>query len=74
MNIKVDPKLRGLMDKVEHFFRIRHPGFEQALANTEITLGPATSPEFQTPLSALREAAYVGDARYVAGPDGVIAT
>jgi len=73
MIINVHKDLEGPMGVIEKFIK-RDAGLERALTGTEITLGPASDPRYQTPLSAARrEAVYVGDASYVADARHIIA-
>jgi hypothetical protein len=65
MKINAHPAIRGLMDKVEEFID-RRPGIARALRGCEVTIGPASDPDYMIPYSAQLEAAYVGDPHLVA--------
>jgi hypothetical protein len=59
------------MRVIENFFA-QIPGAEQNLRDTEVEMGLASLTEFQTPMAAIREPAYVGDPRHVVGDASAI--
>ena len=66
MKKHIQAELAEPMEKVEEFFS-HIPGAEQNLRETEITMGLASLGEYQVPMAAINEPAYVGDPRHVVG-------
>ncbi len=63
---RVQAELSEPMEVIENFFS-HIPGAEENLRNTEVMMGLARIPEYQTPLEAINRPAYVGDPMHVVG-------
>ena len=73
MRITCDPNLATPMEAVTRFVE-KNVGLDRALRDTEVTMGMASDPKYQTPASAMRSPAYVGDAKYVADSRHILAS
>lgn len=64
MNIIYDDRLRGAVKMVENAID-RNPKMARALADCEVSIGPASEPRFMTPAHALNSAQFVGDKAWI---------
>ena len=70
---KIGEGLEGPVSVIENFFS-HIPGAEENLLTAELNVGLAKDPRFKVPLSALRQAAYVGDPSHVGDESSIMAS
>jgi hypothetical protein len=64
MKIVAHDSMRGVANQLMNHLATQPKPFQNAMANIELSIGPASDPEFQTDASALGSPLFIGDAHW----------